>query len=307
MNAGWSLVGYRLGGRNRAGVLHEGLIRAPGVLDGVDGVLPVMERWVELGPLLRELDPLGAPQVEGAVLDLPLRHPRKILCSGPNYHDHLAEMGESFGAGWRPYFFLKPPTTALVADGEPILVDGDPADRVDWEGELAAVIGVGGRDISAADALAHVAGYSVVNDISLRGPHRRDDVPAPFVWDWVASKGADTSLPMASGIVPHWQVPDPQRLTVRTTVNGQVMQSASTALMVCGVGELVAAASTLTTLEPGDVIATGTPAGVGAGRGVFLHPGDVVEVEIEGVGRVRNPVRARGSATSNQAGVYGRG
>lgn len=297
MNGGWSLVTYRQGSRAGAGVLHEGRVRAPVVLDGLDGVLSVVERWAEFEAELREIDPFDAPVVEGAVLDLPLRHPRKILCSGPNYSDHLAEMGESFGAQWRPYFFFKPPTTALVADGEPILVGGDPDDRVDWEGELAAVVGVGGRDIAVGAALAHVAGYTVVNDISLRGPHRREDAPAPFVWDWVASKGADTSLPMASGIVPHWQVPDPQQLRVRTTVNGEVMQSASTALMVHGVAELVAAASALTTLEPGDVIATGTPAGVGAGRGVFLHPGDVVEVEIESIGRVRNPVLARHAAT----------
>jgi 2-keto-4-pentenoate hydratase/2-oxohepta-3-ene-1,7-dioic acid hydratase in catechol pathway len=299
MTGPWSLVTFRDHDhdRSRAGMLHEGVVRAPAALAGLDGVLAVVQRWAELGPALRRLDPADAPAVVDAVLDLPLRYPRKILCSGPNFTDHLAEMGESFGAGWRPYFFLKPPTTALVTDGGPILVSGDPGDRVDWEGELAAVIGTGGRDLTAADALGHVAGYTVVNDVSLRGPHRREDVPAPFVWDWVASKGADTSLPMASGIVPHWQVPDPQRLTVSTTVNGAVMQSGSTALMVCSVAELVAAASALTTLEPGDVIATGTPAGVGAGRGVFLHPGDVVEVEIEGVGRVRNPVQRRpGSA-----------
>lgn len=293
MSEPWSLVTYWHEDRRHAGVMHKGTVRAPALLDGFESVLAITERWEDVSDELRALDVLAAPVVDGAVLDLPLRYPRKILCSGPNFSDHLAEMGESFGATWQPYFFLKPPTTALVADGQAIQVGDADADRVDWEGELAAVIGVGGRDIERQDALAHVAGYTVVNDISLRGPHRRSDVPEPFVWDWVASKGADTSLPMASGVVPHWHVPDPQRLTITTTVNGAVMQSASTALMICDVAELVAAASALVTLEPGDVIATGTPAGVGAGRGEFLRIGDVVEVVIDGVGRVRNVVEPR--------------
>jgi 2-keto-4-pentenoate hydratase/2-oxohepta-3-ene-1,7-dioic acid hydratase in catechol pathway len=288
-HVGWSLVTYRNGGATRAGVWFGGTVRAPAVLDGIDGVLGVLRRWAELEPAIQALDPAAAPPVPSAVLDLPLRYPNKILCSGPNYTDHLAEMGETFGATWRPYFFLKPPTTTLVADGADILVSGDAVDRVDWEGELAVVIGAGGRDIALADALGHVAGYTVVNDVSLRGPHRRPDAPAPFVWDWVASKAADTSLPMASGVVPHWQVPDPAALTVQTTVNGEVMQSGSTALMVCGVAELVAAASELTTLEPGDVIATGTPDGVGLGRKppLWMKGGDKLEVEISGIGALQ--------------------
>ena len=292
----WSLVTVDLPGENRtrAAIEHEGVVHLPELLAPYPGVLEVVEHWAELEPALRTLNPASTPELPEARKGLPLRYPRKILCSGPNYSDHLAEMGESFGPEWTPYFFFKPPTTSLVADGAPILVSGDPAQRVDWEGELAVVIGVGGRDIAAADGFAHIAGYATVNDISLRGPHRRAEAPAPFVWDWVASKGADTSLPMSTGVVPAWQVPDPQTLDLVTTVNGKVMQSASTALMVCGIAELVAAASTLVTLEPGDMIATGTPAGVGAGRGVFLAPGDIVEVVIPGIGRVKNTVRQRG-------------
>lgn len=296
---GWSLVAYRSPGRPEGSgatvgvLLDDGRLVAPPRLAGYAGVLQVMDDWERVSKDVCQLSFEDAPDVGDHVLDLPLRFPRKVLCSGPNYTDHLAEMGESFGARWRPYFFLKPPTTALVADGEPVLVGGDPHDRVDWEGELGVVIGTGGRDIPPGEALRHVGGYTVLNDISLRGPHRRLDVPAPFVWDWLASKGADTSLPIAPGIVPAWQVGDPQRLTVETRVNGELMQSASTSLMVCTVAEMVSAASELVTLEPGDLIATGTPAGVGAARGAFLHPGDVVEVSIAGIGRVRNPVRVR--------------
>lgn len=291
----WSLVSYRSPGRPgiRAGVLlSDGVLLAPSELDPYSGVVSVTEDWERASEVLRSLSP-QTPRVASWSLDIPLRYPRKILCSGPNFTDHLAEMGESFGARWHPYFFLKPPTTSLVGDGEPILISGDPADRVDWEGELGVVIGVGGRDIPVEDASGHVAGYTVLNDISLRGPHRREEAPAPFVWDWLASKGADTSLPIASGVVPSWKVEDPQRLVIETRVNGKVMQSASTSLMVCTVPELVSAASRLTTLEPGDLIATGTPAGVGVSTGTFLRDGDVVEVSIQGIGRVSNPVRTR--------------
>ncbi len=233
-------------------------------------------------------------------LSLLLEHPRKILCSGPNYTDHLLEMGEQVTDGWRPYFFFKPPTTALAPDGASVLIGGGPDERADWEGELGVVIGRGGRDIPVAEALGHIAGYTVVNDISFRGPHKRPSAPAPFVWDWVASKGQDTSLPIASALVPHWLVPDPQDLRIETRVNDVVHQSGSTALMVCGVAELVAAASELVTLEPGDLIATGTPAGVGAGKNQFLENGDFVEVTIPGIGSVSNTVRVRAGRTGRR-------
>ncbi|KAB1139642.1 fumarylacetoacetate hydrolase family protein [Streptomyces luteolifulvus] len=296
---GWSLVTYRPlgdegGGVSRAGVrFEEGTLVAPPELAAYPGVLEVVQDWDHVARALRTASLDKSPVVERYVLDLPLRYPRKVLCSGPNYADHLAEMGENFGAEWRPYFFLKPPTTSLVMDGAPILISGAPDDKVDWEGELAVVIGRGGRDIPPEKALDHVGGYTVVNDISLRGPHRRRDVPAPFVWDWLASKGADTSLPIAFDVVPAWHIDDPQDLLVQTRVNGDLVQAASTSLMVCTVAELVSAASELVTLEPGDLIATGTPSGVGAGRGVFLSAGDEVEVTIVGVGRVCNPVRVR--------------
>ncbi len=209
-------------------------------------------------------------------------------------------MGETgLGDAWTGYFFFKPPTTTLVGPFDPVLVGpGWERDRVDWEGELAVVIGRGGRDITAEAAFDHIAAYTVGNDISLRGPHRRDTPAAPFVWDWAASKAADTSLPLGPGLVPAWQVPDPQRLSIKTWVNGALRQDGNTANMVLGVAELVRDASALVTLEPGDVLLTGTPAGVGASRDTFLHPGDLVEVEIEGIGRLANTIRLRQEAQS---------
>ena len=294
----WSLVSYRTrGGQERAGALYEQkVVELPIV---ACGVLELIERWADVEPALRKFDPASAPQVEDARLELPLRYPRKVLCSGANYHAHMREMKVDRPAEARPYFFLKPPTTALVGPGEPIVVPTDPGAKVDWEAELAVVIGIGGRDIPAADALAHVAGYCVANDITARGRHRRSAVPAEaFTYDWFAAKSMDSSLPLGPGITPAFQVPDPQDLRLRLWVNGELQQDESTSDMVCPVAELISAASEVVTLEPGDVIATGTPSGVGAARGLYLRAGDVVRVAIDGLGILENTVIDPAGGTS---------
>ncbi|MGP3533650.1 fumarylacetoacetate hydrolase family protein [Microbacterium sp. RD1] len=291
----WRLVTVEIDGERAAAIEADGRVHRPPVLGGYRGAVEALRDWDAVARGLRTWAPGDADEVVDATVHhvVPLAYPAKVLCSGPNFTDHLAEMGESgLGEDWTAYFFLKPPTTALIADGDAVWIDDPDRARVDWEGELGVVIGTGGRDIPAERALAVVAGYVVGNDISLRGPHRRSTPAAPFQWDWLASKGADASLPI-SGMVPAWAVPDPQRLRIRTLVNGRVMQDGTTADMVLDVATLVAHASRLVTLEPGDLILTGTPAGVGAGRGVFLQPDDVVEVEIPGVGSIRNPVRRR--------------
>lgn len=277
-------------------VIGSDEIRAPSWLRDYQGVFDLLQRWDEVSRRLQHQDPQDGALIADPHLHLPVRFPRKVLCSGPNFTDHLAEMGESgLGDKWSAYYFFKPPTTTLIRSGDPVLVGPDwPSDRVDWEGELAVVIGRGGRDIDAFRAPDHIAGYLVANDISLRGPHRRDTPAAPFVWDWAASKAADTSLPIGPGVVPAWQVPDVQALRIRTWVNGELKQDGSTADMVLDVATLVADASALITLEAGDLILTGTPAGVGVARGTFLGPGDIVDVEIEGIGRISNPVDQRG-------------
>ena len=261
----------------------------------------MVRRWDELSPGLRDLDPTSGEQVQAPRLRRLLSYPAKILCSGPNFYDHLAEMGESgLGPSWTGYFFFKPPTTALIGPYDAIDVRATwGADRVDWEGELAVVLGRRCKDVTPDQAAACIAGYTVGNDISWRGPHRRDTPAAPFVWDWVASKAPDASLPLGPGLVPAWLVPDTSDLAIRTRVNGVIKQDGSTANMVLGVDQLVSDASKLVTLEPGDVILTGTPAGVGAGRGEFPAPGDVVEVEIPSIGIVRNDVRLLPAVTSD--------
>ncbi len=288
----WSLVSYRTrGGEERAGALYDQkVVELPIV---ACGVLELIERWADVEPALRKFDPASAPQVDDARLELPLRYPRKVLCSGANYHAHMREMKVDRPADARPYFFLKPPTTALVGPGEPIVVPTDPGAKVDWEAELAVVIGRRARHVRETDALEYVAGYSAINDISLRGPHRvQRPIGEAFQWDWLASKGADQSTPLGPGVRPAFLVDDPQDLDLRLWVNGRLRQEANTSDMVVGVAALIAAASDLVTLEPGDVIATGTPDGVGLPRGEFLRAGDRVEMEVSDFGRLSNPVEA---------------
>ena len=286
----WSLVTYQTReGESRAGALigervAELPVKACGVLD-------LVERWDDVEPVLRKFDPASASTVADAELDLPLRYPPKVLCSATNYYAHMREMKITRDPAARPYFFLKPPTTALVGPDQPIVVPATPAAKVDWEAELAVVIGRRARHVSEKDALRFVAGYSAINDVSLRGPHHvQHPIGVPFEWDWLASKGADRSTPLGPGVRPAFLVDDPQRLELRLWVNGELKQQANTSDMIDSVAALIAAASEILTLEPGDVIATGTPDGVGLPRGEFLRPGDVVEMEVGDFGRLRNPV-----------------
>ena len=294
MDALWHLITVQLDGRSRAAIATDDATYLPPALSGYDGALAVIRNWRRLEAALRIWTPSSVEVVTGAARTLPLAYPPKVLCSGPNFTDHLAEMGETgLGEGWTGYFFLKPPTTTLIADGDSVLIDDPEVDNVDWEGELAVVLGRGGRRIDPDTAMEHVAGFLVANDISLRGPHRRDTPAKPFQWDWLASKGADTSLPLGPGIRPAWQVANPQNLRIRTLVNGEVKQDGTTADMVLNIATLIADASQLVTLEAGDVILTGTPAGVGASSGTFLRPGDEIEVSIESIGSIRNRVEQR--------------
>jgi 2-keto-4-pentenoate hydratase/2-oxohepta-3-ene-1,7-dioic acid hydratase in catechol pathway len=288
------VVTYRDNGETHLGVLlaDGGGLLAPPELKQWATMLELLENWPQASEVLATLSLHDAPPVESAELLTPISWPRKVLCAGVNYRKHIKEMGgEVPGDDWIPFFFLKPPSTAVTGPADPILIRDQERARFDWEAELAVVIAVGGRDIPVRRALEHVAGYCVANDITARGYHRRATVPIePFRFDWLAAKASDTSLPLGPGITPAFCVPDPQDLRLRLWVNGELQQDESTADMICGVDELVAAASRFVTLEPGDVIATGTPSGVGAGRGLYLKHGDVVTVTIDGLGQISNRV-----------------
>ncbi len=290
----WSLASYTAGGREGFGVLREdGTLVEPAELSRWPSTMDLLEDWPAAQAVLRGLDPRDAPAVGYDALLPPLRWPRKVICAGVNYRTHMREMGgEIPEAGWRPFFFLKAPTTSVIGPRDPIVISDPARARYDWEAELAVVIGVKGKNIDAERAWFHAAAYCVCNDITARGYHQRDVTPAEaFRYDWFAAKSAEGSLPLGPGLTPAFLVPDPQDLRLRLWVNGELEQDESTADMVCSVAELIAAASEVVTLEPGDVIATGTPSGVGAGRGLYLRGGDVVRVTIDGLGTLENTVK----------------
>jgi 2-keto-4-pentenoate hydratase/2-oxohepta-3-ene-1,7-dioic acid hydratase in catechol pathway len=292
----WSLATYAAGGTAGLGVLREdGTLVAPADLKRWATAMELLADWPAAEPLLRDLDIDDAPPVEADSLLAPLRWPRKVICAGVNYRRHMREMGGEIPAdGWRPFFFLKAPTTSVIGPHDPIVVRDAARARYDWEAELAVIIGTAGKDIDAERALAHVAGYCVANDVTARGYHRRDVVPADaFAYDWFAAKSMEGSLPLGPGLTPAFLVRDPQDLRLRLWVNGELQQDESTADMISPVAELVAAASQVVTLEPGDVIVTGTPSGVGAGRGRYLRGGDVVRVTIDGLGTLENTVKEK--------------
>jgi 5-carboxymethyl-2-hydroxymuconate isomerase len=203
----------------------------------------------------------------------------KIVAIGLNYMDHVRESGMEPPS--RPLVFCKF-TTSLIGDGDEIRIPRALTERVDWEVELAVVIDKEARNVPEADALSYVRGYTVANDVSARDLQFSDV-------QWVRAKSLDTFCPLGSELV---QVADPQNLKLTTRVNGELMQDSNTSEMIFGVAELISFCSHSFTLEPGDVILTGTPWGCGE----FMEPkrslkdGDVVEVEVEGVGKLTNPV-----------------
>jgi 2,4-didehydro-3-deoxy-L-rhamnonate hydrolase len=256
-------------------------------------------RWDELAPRLAEIGETGpALEAEGLEWSAPVM-PSKLLCVGANYSDHLAEM-ERAGAPRIeptpfPFSFLKPPSTALVGSGQEVAMPAF-GTELDWEAELAVVIGK--PELAAADPLGAVFGYAVLNELSLR------DFVAPFPHplglDAVISKGWDGSAPMGPWITLAADAGDPASMPIQLRVNGELKQDSSTEKMVFSVAELVSFYARVLTLEVGDVIATGTPAGVGAGAQPpqFLAAGDEVEVEIGALGTLRTPIVAARERTS---------
>ncbi len=273
------LVRYGQPGAERAGLLD-----AQGTLRDVSMLLP------DIGPEqlaprtlegLAALDPTRLPAVEGAVrLGCPIARIGKIVCVGLNYADHAAEAG--LPAPAEPVLFMKA-TSALSGPTDPVRLPPG-AQKVDWEVELGVVIGTRARGVSEQAALQHVAGYVLTNDVSERSYQMERG------GQWDKGKGCDTFAPLGPWLVTADEVPDPHAIDLWLEVNGQRMQSGSTRDFIFGVPQVVSYISAFMTLEPGDVILTGTPAGVGLGRKpqpVFLQPGDVMRLGATGLGEQR--------------------
>jgi len=232
-----------------------------------------------------------------AELLVPIPKPNKIFLLAGNYADHIkegggmaAERAETF-----PYVFMKPPTTTLTDPGKPIRIPAVSPGAIDWELELAVVIGRRTQGAKESGALGSVAGYTIINDISNRkfrpNPARKER-PKDGFFDWLHGKWHDSFCPCGPCITSSDAIADPQKLAMQLSLNGQLRQDASTALQIFPVAAVIEFISSFVTLEPGDIISTGTPAGVGNSTGTYLKPGDLLRGTIEKIGTLITPVAA---------------
>ncbi|HEU5018936.1 MAG TPA: fumarylacetoacetate hydrolase family protein [Pseudolabrys sp.] len=310
MQPSYRLVSYsQHGGKPRAGVLIGERIYAPadllGAADGIEAssVLGLLRAWDEVHPRLNRAAKL-APAAEGirraeAKLMAPILYPGALYCAGANYWDHLAEMADiaERTTGKRPpmvknpepWFFMKACAGAIIGPDAPARLPSF-SEQIDWEAELGVVIGRATRNIPEAQALDAVAGYLIVNDLSARDLMKRENTP--FIYDWLGQKCFDDAAPMGPWFTPAAYIADPNDLSIKLWVNGELKQDSNTSRMVHSIAEQIAYLSRHITLQPGDVIATGTPAGVGMPRGTFLKPGDEVRIEIAGCGTLINKIVA---------------
>jgi 2-keto-4-pentenoate hydratase/2-oxohepta-3-ene-1,7-dioic acid hydratase in catechol pathway len=274
--------------------LNARKISAPRVEGRLD-VLPMLDDWDNWLPVLKQVAEAGEPAVSSAGVRFlaPIRYPRKLLMAGANYSDHMAEMGGEHPTPetGKPFFFTKPPTTSIIGPGEPVVIPAG-VNQADWEAELVAIVGRPARKVKKADGLNCIAGYTILNDVSSRDRQARKDWKGPFMFDWMLGKAWQGFAPMGPSITPAEFIADPYDLRVMCTVNGELMQNGSTRNFIFNIHEMVEYLSELFLLEPGDCISTGTPAGVGRPRGIFLKDGDTVITEVEGVCRMETPIRA---------------
>ncbi len=279
------VVTVRYAGEERWGVLDpEGGFRlAPRPPEAPATVLDHLDEGVPLRPG----DDWESVPLEDATLLAPIPVPRRnVICMGLNYADHAEESmrakGREVVLPEHPVVFTKATTSVTGPDSE-IVLEPDVTEQMDWEVELALVMGRGGRHIAAADALQHVFGYTIINDLSARDLQFRHK-------QFFLGKSLDSACPMGPWITTVDEVEDPQALDIRCRVNGEMKQEANTSLMIFGIARTIEILSGILRLQPGDIIATGTPAGVGFARTPpqYLRPGDRVECEIAGLGVLRN-------------------
>ena len=299
----YKLVTYDAGRGPRAGIIVND--RVFDVVDGTgrredSSVLALLADW----PMTRtRLAALAAAPAQAGIdlknvsLWAPIPNPGAVFCAGANYADHVLEMAKAqnmapapdpHSLGLKSWHFIKT-IGCIAAPGEVVALPRR-SSKVDWEAELAVVIGHAAKDVPVERALDCVAGYTIANDLSARDFTKRAQVPdsSPFKYDWVAHKCFDQSCPLGPWIIPAESIADPQKLAITLSVNGVLKQNSNTSVMIFNVAEQISHLSEKLTLRPGDVILTGTPAGVGTPRGEFLKAGDEVRITIEGIGELVN-------------------
>jgi 2-keto-4-pentenoate hydratase/2-oxohepta-3-ene-1,7-dioic acid hydratase in catechol pathway len=301
----YRLLTYDFDGQSRAGLLVDGRVHDLAHVSGVPehaSVFDLLQAWDTAQPMLERVAASVVGTLEGRALReeairVPITHPVGIFCAGANYRDHILEMArvnktepdpDPRAAGLKSWHFLKHYRT-LSGHGAKVRLPPS-SNKVDWEAELAVVIGRSAKDVSPDKALQHVAGYLIANDLSARDLSRRAGVPegSPFRFDWLAHKNFDGSCPIGPWITPASAIADPQRLSIRLKVDGETMQDSNTSEMIYDVAEQISHLSEKLTLHPGDIVLTGTPAGVGGARNRYLKSGSRIEIEIENLGALRH-------------------
>lgn len=305
--AGYKLATYQSMQGPRAGVVVEETVFDAAELTGrasYAGMLGMLEDWhrahetVQAALAKRGTETKALPLVQTR-LRAPVLWPSAIYCAGANYSDHAAEMAKRANRplepdpkslGLKPWHFIKASRT--LADPGATVTASHYTQKLDWEVELAAVIGKPAKNVPVERALEHVAGYTAANDLSARDLSRRPHVPdtSAFKSDWTGQKSFDGACPLGPWIVPAQNIPDPQNLALRLWVNDAIKQDSNTGKMIYSIAEQIAHLSVGMTLHPGDIILTGTPAGVGSARNEYLQPGDVVKIEIERIGALTNTI-----------------
>jgi 2-keto-4-pentenoate hydratase/2-oxohepta-3-ene-1,7-dioic acid hydratase in catechol pathway len=267
-----------------------------------DSVLSTLKAWNSVRPEIDnvvtaivagsddKLRSLGLPLGEVELL-APVLYPGVLYCAGANYHDHVIEMTgkEPPKNNKEPFFFLKTVEGTIIGPGRKIRLPAF-SSKVDWEAEIAMVIGGTAKNVPGDRAMAYVAGFTIMNDLSARDLTKRNDVP--FLFDWIGQKCFDTAAPMGPWITPTDAIADLDKMAVKLWINGDLKQDSDSGQLIFKFQELIAYLSRHVTLNPGDVIATGTPAGCGMPRGEFLKPGDNVRISVTGLGELNNPVVA---------------
>jgi len=305
-SAGYKLATYQSADGPRAGLVVDDKVYDAARLTGkaaYAGVIGILDDWKAAAGTLKAAAVKAAKSrvqgrpLKGTRLLAPVLWPSAIFCAGANYADHVAEMNKFNGRppepdphtlGLQSWHFIK--ASRSLADPGATIKISDYSKKMDWEVELAAVIGRKAKNVPQQKALAYVAGYAVANDLSARDRGRRPHVAdtSPFKADWLAHKSFDGSCPLGPWIVPASDIPDPQNLGLKLWVNEVLKQDSNTGQMIFNLAEQIAHLSSRLTLHPGDLILTGTPAGVGAGRGEFLKAGDVVKIWIERIWTISN-------------------
>ena len=283
-------------GDNRPGILVDQSIYDIG--EEFISILEILNNWATTEPKLMEIgerlaqhpNATGTP-INEVTLAPPILFPGALYCAGANYADHVLEMSGKPPPpeNTKPYFFIKSTRGTIIGANETIHLP-EYSNQVDWEAEIGIVIGQEARNVSEVDAMDFVAGFTIVNDLSARDYTKRYDVP--FLFDWIGQKCFDTGCPMCPWITPKSAIDDPHNLGIKLMVNNEVKQNSSSKEMIFKCEHQIAYLSQHVTLYPGDVIATGTPAGCGMPQKDFLKPGDIVTIEIDGLGVLSNPVHS---------------